>query len=147
MCLLEKFKLYIYFALWFYGTVQKFPGDVFLISFHLNSRRVSGTPSGCQLAWLFLNLTGPSFCQVQHGKSQTPWARNCFLVMPRSHHLTGQMSASSNREINKWGLKDRTIHDFKSLTFILELMVKTKKSNAEHNVHNMLQLTHSEALC
>lgn len=67
--------------------------------------------------------------------------------MPRSNHLIGQMSASSNREINKWGLKDRTIHDFKSLTFILELMVKTKKSNAEHNVHNMVQLTHSEALC
>lgn len=59
-----------------------------------------------------------------------------FSFPDAREHLIGHMSAFSNR----------TIHDFKSLTFILELMAKTKKSNAEHDVHNVVHPTLREAL-
>lgn len=38
------------------------------------------------------------------------------------------------------------IHNFKPLTFILELITKTNKSNAENDVHYIIFPTHTESL-
>lgn len=42
--------------------------------------------------------------------------------------------------------QETAIRDFKSLTFILKLMAKTKNSSAEHAVHITARPTHNEAV-
>ena len=87
-------------------TVYKCPGDVSFISFQLNSPRALGTLTGCQWARLRPHLTGPRLCGAVWDALDSLSSKLVFSDA-REQPQSGRMSASSDREINQWCLREQ----------------------------------------